>query len=423
MGMLKLRGAKIALAPDHIFVLAYSTICHFILALTVINFPVANDSDIPQQLIILTIASFILSLMSGLAQSRTTIAYSRIFRMTSIILTVALLKGSRADMEILFLLPLIVETVNKPLRLIEGIALALVLAFVSVFDFVLLIPNGVLGAIIHIAIIATIVFPVPILTVSLTRVSGRLADDREQIERLQTAIINLTNKNIAFQDYVEVSKTRSAEEERNRITRDLHDLVGHALTNIIMLMNATRIILPEVPGRLGEASEMVQQAKDQADSALQECRKILYELRATKLEGPTGLQALAALAKSFSETTHVDVTLSFGNISTSCGEWIDNVIYRIVQEGLTNAIKHGKADKIVVSLWNEGKNVNVSVRDNGVGAGEIVEGIGLKGMRERIAEFNGSLDIQGNTDSGFLLVASIPLEAAAKMGGDSYEPY
>ncbi len=423
MAMLKLRDARAALSPNHIFVLAYSAVCHFILALAIIDSSKTNDPDASQQLIILTISSFILSLISSLARSRTTIVYSHVFRMASIILAVALLKGSRVDMEILFLLTLIIEIVNKPLRLFEGSVLALVLSFVSVFDFVLLIPNGALGAVIHLAFIAAIALPLPILTVLLTRISGRLTDDRNQMDRLQDAIINLSNKNIAFQDYVEVSKSRSAEEERNRITRELHDLVGHSLTNIIMLMNATRIILPEVPGRLGEASEMVEQARDQADSALQECRKILYQLRATKQEGPTGLQAVAILAKSFSETTHVDVTLSFGNISTSCGEWIDNVIYRIVQEGLTNAIKHGKASKITVSLWIDEKSVIVSVRDNGIGAGEIVEGLGLKGMRERIAKFSGSLDIQGKIDSGFLLVARIPLEATAKMEGDVNEPY
>ena len=172
MAMLKLRDARAALSPNHIFVLAYSAVCHFILALAIIDSSKTNDPDASQQLIILTIFSFILSLISSLARSRTTIVYSHVFRMASIILAVALLKGSRVDMEILFLLTLIIEIVNKPLRLFEGSVLALVLSFVSVFDFVLLIPNGALGAVIHLAFIAAIALPLPILTVLLTRIKA-----------------------------------------------------------------------------------------------------------------------------------------------------------------------------------------------------------------------------------------------------------
>ena len=87
-------------------------------------------------------------------------------------------------------------------------------------------------------------------------------------------------------------------------------------------------------------------------------------------------------------------------------------IYRIVQEGITNAIRHGNAAEIAVNLSFDGKKIGVAVRDNGSGAGEIKEGIGLAGIRERLARFAGELSV-GNSAGGFVLYAWIPFAGGA----------
>jgi signal transduction histidine kinase len=85
------------------------------------------------------------------------------------------------------------------------------------------------------------------------------------------------------------------------------------------------------------------------------------------------------------------------------------VIYSIIQESLTNALTHGKAQKITVGLMQTEMEIIVSVGDNGAGAGEISEGIGLKGIRERLSLLGGSLNAH-NLKYGFELVARIPMD-------------
>ncbi len=110
--------------------------------------------------------------------------------------------------------------------------------------------------------------------------------------------------------------------------------------------------------------------------------------------------------------THIAVRAHFSNMPWSLGEEMDSTIYRIVQEGITNAIRHGNACDIAVNLSCDGNTIGVSVRDNGSGAEEIKEGIGLAGIRERLSRFSGELSA-GNSAGGFVLYARIP------MGGQS----
>jgi len=407
-------------APSMVFMLAYSLVCYSIFYLMVVEYS-QTFNELAYQLKVLVVLSALLLACSVSSPSRTTLASCYMARGIFAVIVVALLGGARADMEIVFIVPLVIEAWVRERTLLKMVVFAITMAFSAAFDYLALRKGGQLAALIHSAVLLIVVIPVPMAVVAFDNISKRLVRSQRNMERLQEAIVSLSNSNIAYQNYAEVSKVRSAEDERNRITREIHDLVGYSLTNIIMMMNAVKIFLPELPGRLSEAMELVDQTKNQADSTLQECRKILYMLRSAKLEGTTGLQALAILVKSFMESTHVLVTLSFGNISTSCGDYVDDVIYRIVQEGLTNAIKHGKADKITVSLWKDEEDVYISVRDNGVGAGDVVEGIGLKGMRERIASLGGKLEVDG-ARNGFLLVATMPL-GRAEGDGVSDEPY
>lgn len=370
----------------------------------------AQPESFAQQVRFLAILALFLSLVSSLFNSRRVVAYCQTFRALLIGLTVVVLGGDHLIMEILLLMPFILESRNRRFLSREGITLALTLAFTISFDCLQLLHISILDGVIHSTVILATTGPTFLINSLLSSNQYSLAESRERTTRLGYAIKNLSSANKAFQNYAELSKSMSAEEERNRITRDMHDLVGYALTNIIMLMNAAKIFISETPERLAEAREVVAQTRDQADSALQESRRILYQLRSEESGGPVGLQALAALAKAFTETMRISVDFFYGNLPMSYGEWIDNAIYHCVQEGLTNAIKHGLADKITISLWETDKDITISVRDNGAGADKIQEGIGLRGMRERLSQFGGSINAHGEV-YGFVLIARIPLEA------------
>jgi signal transduction histidine kinase len=235
-----------------------------------------------------------------------------------------------------------------------------------------------------------------------------LVDKSAQIENQRSTVLNLTNANKAFQRYAGHVESESTERERNRITRELHDVVGYALTNVIVMMNAGRLLIQEDPGKLDEILEKV---GNQSEAALDETRQALYRLRSVRSYDPRGMGAIVQLIQSFQGATGIEVEFhNMGNIPPSLGPGLDSALFRFIQEGLTNAFRHGKADAIWVNLWRTEDEIRVSVSDNGNGVesgGTVVEGIGITGMRERLSEFGGKVSAMNLTD-GFELRATIP---------------
>ena len=122
------------------------------------------------------------------------------------------------------------------------------------------------------------------------------------------------------------------------------------------------------------------------------------------------ISSVDRLAGAFKDT-HIAVAAHYSNMPWSFTEEIDATIYRIVQEGITNAIRHGNATRIDINLSLDGSRIGVAVLDNGVGTAEITEGIGMAGIRERVSQLGGGLSA-GNSAGGFLLSAWLPFGTA-----------
>jgi signal transduction histidine kinase len=228
-----------------------------------------------------------------------------------------------------------------------------------------------------------------------------------EIRNLSASVRNLMDANMALQLYAHNIETESTEKERNRITRELHDLVGYALTNVIVMMNAAHVLLRDDPDSL---DDLFAKTRTQAEAALAETRSTLRRLREIRPFGPIGLQALWHLTRGFQGATGVEVRLNLGNLPWSFGRKLDAVIFRIIQEGLTNAFRHGKATQVRINLWQTEGEIIVSVLDNGRGVApetEVTDGIGLAGMRERLSEYGGEIRLRSGVD-GFELLATIP---------------
>jgi signal transduction histidine kinase len=232
----------------------------------------------------------------------------------------------------------------------------------------------------------------------------KAVEDAKRIGELTAAVTNLSDANLAFQSYASRIQTDSAANERNRVTRELHDTVGYALTSVIITMDAARVLAEKSPSSL---PELFQTTRTLADEALREVRKTLYRLRSIDDSPLNGLPAIARLGKSFQAATGVRVELHYGNVPVSLGAQIDSAIYRLIQEGLTNAFRHGKATLVRVTMSQGDAEIRVTVWDNGQGAGVIHDGIGLTGMRERFAALGGSL-VTATPGEGFELRAVVP---------------
>jgi signal transduction histidine kinase len=154
----------------------------------------------------------------------------------------------------------------------------------------------------------------------------------------------------------------------------------------------------------------IETARRNAEEGLARIRQALYDLRRQDTPMPVGMRAVRRLASVFEQATSTRVRCEFGGVPLNIGDDVDSALYHIVQEGLINSFRHGRATEVSVIFWMEDGAVGVRVRDNGRGSQDVVEGIGLKGMRERVEKAGGSFDARPVAE-GFLVEARIPCGA------------
>lgn len=197
------------------------------------------------------------------------------------------------------------------------------------------------------------------------------------------------------------------EEERRRISRELHDEAGQSLVGLRMSLLNLNNHLPDN----SELKEDMKKALFWTDSAMQSIRTLAYRLRPAVLD-LLGLNlAIKQLCIDFSEQT--GLIISYAGIETpSLGEGLAISIYRIVQEALTNIIKHTTAKHAWVRLSSTQTMIKLSVRDDGQGFDPetIHKGIGLESMRERSNLLNGRMHIKSSPGNPALLEFSFPIQ-------------
>ena len=185
--------------------------------------------------------------------------------------------------------------------------------------------------------------------------------------------------------------------ERLRISRDLHDVLGHHLVALGLQL--------ELEGqRAGGASAAVTEAQGIARRMLDDVRGVVSSLRR---EGTLDVaSALRTLAGAIPEpVVHLEMPEELDGLDPERG----HALFRCVQEAITNAVKHGEARRVWIRLERSGTGFSLSVLDDGRGTGQVVFGNGLTGMRERLAELGGLLEVSSARGGGFQLQASLPI--------------
>ncbi len=230
-------------------------------------------------------------------------------------------------------------------------------------------------------------------------------------ETLVNTIEQLTAESSHFLKYAADAEESSSIDERKRITRELHDIIGKTFTDIIMMMEANDRNPPDDPDELREIFKWV---GEQSRYGLYEIRKVLYDLRSSIKEEPIRLSSISDLAGPFSSSTHVEVNIVWANARNSYGLLIDKVIYYIIQESLVNALRHGKAKAIQISFWESEDLITVTIQDNGMKTLKSGhKGLGQTSMEERLAKVDGYIRFQRN-QQGYQVRVEIPLNQEAK---------
>jgi signal transduction histidine kinase len=197
------------------------------------------------------------------------------------------------------------------------------------------------------------------------------------------------------------------EQERRRLARELHDETGQALTSILLGLRPLEEALAEHPGRAAVAD-----LRELVVTALQDVRRLAVELRPKVLDDFGLVPALERLSESFSEQTGIRVDFRSALGDERLPSELETALYRLVQESLTNVVKHAHARRVSVSLSRKHASVAAVIEDDGAGfePSATAEGsLGLIGMRERLGLLGGRLAIESSGGVGTTLVAEVPL--------------
>jgi signal transduction histidine kinase len=234
------------------------------------------------------------------------------------------------------------------------------------------------------------------------RVIGEPDDDPDQAPRICGTVQDITERR-----ELERAMIHGVHEEQARIGRDLHDGLGQELTGASLILGSVASVLVNVPGPVRE--DLGQVAAILRDS-IQACRTLARGASPTAGSHGGLVAALHALCEHLERRHHAGIEFHTLCDEPAIGELAADHVFRIAQEALTNALKHGRSHHIVVSLSEHGNRTVLSIDDDGVGftRGAKSEGMGLRIMRHRAGLVGGTLDLSTRPGGGTRVRCRVP---------------
>lgn len=208
-------------------------------------------------------------------------------------------------------------------------------------------------------------------------------------------------------------------DERQRLAGEIHDTLAQGLTGIITQLEAAE----QLRNDPSERQRHVEQARKLARASLSEARRSVQALRPSQLEGTRLPEAIAQLAKEWSQISGVPVRIETTGEAVPLSPGLEVTLFRVAQEALTNVAKHANATRVGLTVSYLEDMVLLDVRDDGVGfnvgfesaadAGANGDGYGLSGMRQRLRRVGGSLEVESGPGGGTAISASVPMSGGA----------
>jgi two-component system, NarL family, sensor histidine kinase UhpB len=199
------------------------------------------------------------------------------------------------------------------------------------------------------------------------------------------------------------------EDERRRIAQDLHDDIGQGMTALVLHLKA---IQSDIASRRREPGDQIQETIRIVEDMMRHIRQVLYELRPPSLDTTPFVKVLEGLCSSMSLSTGLRVVFSSQEQLPPMSNAQAITLYRLVQEGTNNVLKHAKAESVWINLEYVDGEVSISLEDDGQGFDinhRSSYGIGLEGLRERFLDLGGSFDIESAPGKGTRLYGSLPI--------------
>jgi signal transduction histidine kinase len=213
------------------------------------------------------------------------------------------------------------------------------------------------------------------------------------------------------------------EEERKRIARELHDETCQSITALILGLDTTRLALTLSPE---EAMSRLDGTKAMAAGILENIRRLVADLRPSLLDDLGLVPAIVWYGDQRLKPLGIDLDLETSGLQQRLPPTIETALFRVVQEAISNVVKHAQASSVSITLQRLGGQVDLSVKDNGRGiqlphvgpAGTDGYGLGLRGMKERAADLGGTLTLHSEPYLGTQVIVSIPIPEEAPYGKD-----
>ncbi|MET3201223.1 hybrid sensor histidine kinase/response regulator transcription factor [Bacillus cereus] len=220
----------------------------------------------------------------------------------------------------------------------------------------------------------------------------------------------IRKQNAVLEQYMSQIERITLAEERNRLSNELHDTVGHAYTSIIMGMETLRTELATEMGiqRLDSLLEM-------GRKSIEDVRGYLHQMD-SPCQSSSLIQSLQNLGAEFQEHAQVNVSFRTFGEEYQLSRQAKITFVRCLQESLTNAVRHGQGTEIIVSLQFEQQYTRLEVQDNGKGNVEWQEGFGMNAMKERAMNLQGHLSVYTKPEEGMLVTCTIPRQTEIKDG-------
>ncbi|EGG39528.1 sensor histidine kinase [Streptococcus sp. 27098_8_134] len=243
-----------------------------------------------------------------------------------------------------------------------------------------------------------VVFMISLLFYILSAITER--------HRIEEELRMTSQANRELNSYLALSEKIAEDRERKRIAREIHDTLGHALTGISAGIDAVKVLVDIDTNR---AKEQLNNVSVVVRDGIRDVRGSLNKMRPGALENNTLKEALIKIIREYEAISNLEIHLRYewDNIDLDIAK--EDIVFRVIQESITNSVRHGHAKTIWIELLEEESYV-MTIRDDGVGFDELHYGYGLKQMQERLMIIGGSVRFE-NRD-GFYTHIEIP-----KIGG------
>lgn len=249
-----------------------------------------------------------------------------------------------------------------------------------------------------------LIFAIGILGQKVKDEMIRKEEAQRLYDKLRVTEEELKKANDELQGCVNTIEEITLLRERNRLSREIHDNVGHALSTIIIQLGA----IEKIAKSNGEAAaSMAENLAQFTRNSLQGVRDAVREMKPKEFDEYEGILSISEMIKNFEKLTGVKVKFRVSESTWKVNSEQTMVIYRIIQEFLSNSIRHGKAKEVSIFMNFKEKYLRVHLKDDGIGCNKIEEGCGLKGIRERIVPWAGDLTYSSATGNGFELAITL----------------